>query len=89
MKIPVEKEMTLLQIVQMIIRFVTSHHAPYILFSKETVEREYRDLEKSMVLNAVGMNYIIHSLLNSLFQTISGEVANLNQYNYPKKKIDS
>lgn len=83
-KIPLGKDLTLRQIVQIIIRFITSHHAPYV-FSTETVARRFRDLERSMVLNAVGMNDIIHNLLNSLFQMISGEVAKQTQNNHSKK----
>lgn len=74
LKIPTGKSVTLIQIVQLIIRYITSRHAPY-QFSNESATRAGRDLERSMLLNAQDVSNIVHNVLKHLYKLITKHVS--------------
>lgn len=72
-KIPCGRELTLRQIVQIIIRVITAHHSPYV-FSSDSTTRAFRDLERGNNLNAAGVDHIIHNFLNRFSEIISEKI---------------
>lgn len=62
-RIPLGRSITLKQVLQMTIRYITARHASY-KYTNESAERQFRDLKRTMTLSGLGVNEIIHNNLS-------------------------